>query len=445
MASITLCPRANTTLFVCDSCLNTLRPRRSQLGAVRRLNTPAAQNAPPPRFSATATRAIIARTAQQTRQNYPRRRYATDVTIAPHPALSSKGLAPLPNRRLISLSGPDAAKFLQGLITNNVDAHPSSPFYCAFLSARGRVLWDAFIWVLPAKEWACYIEVDSEEADSLMKHLKRHKLRSKITIASVPENEIGVWSAWGFTESQLQDDSLISSFLDPRAPDFGVRCLFQGNQGMEGRVDPPFPILDTQQYHIRRYLYGIPEGPKEIQRENALPMEFNFDLSDGIDFRKGCYVGQELTIRTKHTGVVRKRILPVQLYRAGDSLSTEEDMPKFDPTWTIGESLESGTDIKPLPQYADAKRVRATGKYIAGIGNVGLALCRLEMMTDMGITNEGGSYKPGSEFIVKDAETPTAEDTVRIKAIVPQWFREKERAVWSKGRRPTMAAEVDGV
>jgi len=143
--------------------------------------------------------------------------------------------------------------------------------------------------------------------------------------------------------------------------------------------------------------------------------------------------------------VVRKRILPVQLYRAGDSPPAEEDMPTFDPTWTIGESLESGTDIKPLPQYADAKRVRATGKYIAGIGNVGLALCRLEMMTDMGITNEGGTYKPGSEFIVKSAEASTAEDAVRIKAIVPQWFREKERAVWSKGRRPTMAAEVDGV
>jgi folate-binding protein YgfZ len=325
-----------------------------------------------------------------------------------------------------------------------VDAHPSSPFYCAFLNARGRVLWDAFIWAIPDKEWACYIEVDSEEADGLLKHLKRHKLRSKITLAAVPENEVGVWSAWGLTQDQLQDDSLISSFLDPRAPGFGVRCLFQGNQGMEGKTNPPFPILDTQQYHIRRYLYGIPEGPKEIQRENALPMEFNFDLSDGIDFRKGCYVGQELTIRTKHTGVVRKRILPVQLYRAGDSIGADKDAPDFDPTWTAGESLESGTDIKPLPQFADPKRVRATGKYIAGIGNVGLALCRLEMMTDMGITNEGGSYKQGAEFILKSAESTAAEDSVRIKAIVPQWFREKERAVWSKGRRPTTAAEVDG-
>lgn len=300
---------------------------------------------------------------------------------------------------------------------------------------------DAFIWVFAEAEWACYIEVDGEEAEILLKHLKRHKLRSKINISMVPDNLVGVWAAWGFEEDQLQDPSLIASLYDPRAPGFGVRCLFQGNQDLSGeKANPPFPILETQQYHIRRYLHGIPEGSKEIQREGALPMEFNFDLSDGIDFRKGCYVGQELTIRTKHTGVVRKRILPVQLYRAGDSVSAEDTVPRFDPTWTAGEALETGTDIKPLPAYADAKRVRATGKFIAGIGNVGLALCRLEMMTDMRISNEGGSWKPDSEFIVQSAEG--TEDSVRIKAVVPQWFKEREKAVWNK-ERGTKTADMD--
>ncbi|KAF2703385.1 Aminomethyltransferase folate-binding domain-containing protein, partial [Pleomassaria siparia CBS 279.74] len=330
--------------------------------------------------------------------------------------LAKRGLAPLPHRRLVSLSGPDAAKFLQGLITNNVETSKTS-FYCAFLNARGRVLWDAFIWVFPGKEWSCYIEVDGDEADMLLKHLKRHKLRSKITVSMVPENEVGIWAAWGFEQSALQDESLILSLPDPRAPYFGTRCLFQGNQGGDGvKANPPFPVIDTQQYHIRRYLHGIPEGPKEIQRESALPMEFNFDLSEGIDFRKGCYVGQELTIRTKHTGVVRKRVLPVQL-------SLQE---------TGVNQVSTGLDIKPLPGYADPNRVRATGKFLVGIGNVGLALCRLEMMTDMRVGNEGVTFNPSAVFIVKDGIE--SQEAVRIKAIVPTWFRERERAVWSKGR-----------
>ena len=114
----------------------------------------------------------------------------SSYSTASIPEQSSLGIAPLPHRRLVSLSGVDAAKFLQGLITNNVDPSFESSFYSAFLDARGRVLWDVFIWVWPdllaqKGQWACYIEVDEAEVDALKKHLKKHKLRSKIHIQDV--------------------------------------------------------------------------------------------------------------------------------------------------------------------------------------------------------------------------------------------------------------------
>jgi folate-binding protein YgfZ len=333
---------------------------------------------------------------------------------------------------LISLSGPDAPKFLQGLVTKNIDPEQSEPVYSAFLDARGRVLWDIFIWRWPtqnSEEWSCYLEVDSREVDSCLKHLKKHKLRSKIKLEAVPEGNVSVWSCWGVGVTDLPPAPIIASLTDPRAPGFGTRFLIQ-EQGIpgEGKID----IVDTQQYHLRRYLYGIPEGQREIQRESALPMECNIDLSEGIDFRKGCYVGQELTIRTKHTGVVRKRILPVQLYHPDSPAPQEDGAPCYDPNWK-GEVAE-GTDIKQLAEEGSIKKGRATGKFISGIGNVGLAMCRLEMMTPMRVSAEGGTYKRGAEFGLQISDEE-GEKPMRIKAFVPQWLKERESQVWDKGRQ----------
>ncbi|KAF2004206.1 Aminomethyltransferase folate-binding domain-containing protein [Amniculicola lignicola CBS 123094] len=351
------------------------------------------------------------------------------------PAPATEGVVQLSHRRLISLSGSDAAKFLQGLITNNVIANNHSNFYSAFLDARGRVLWDVFVWSHPGpanKEWGCYIEVDGADVEILMKHLKKHKLRSKIKIQIVGEEEdLSIWAAWGPDLIQLQEPSMIISLKDPRAHNFGDRYLIRGDAAsME--YSGQYPVVDLQQYHLRRYLFGIAEGQKEIQRESALPMECNVDLSEGINFNKGCYVGQELTIRTKHTGVVRKRMLPVQLYHAGDPIPSNTDAVSFDSGWSDAPP-ETGSDIKQLDDQGSIKKGRATGKFIAGIGNVGLALCRLEMMTSMRISAEGGNWRPGMEFAVqgKDGEV---DSQIRVRAVVPEWLKEREQALWEKGR-----------
>jgi folate-binding protein YgfZ len=288
-------------------------------------------------------------------------------------------------------------------------------------------LWDAFVWVYPALlaekgTWSCYIEVDVSEVEALRKHLKRHKLRSKVAIELVLEEELGVWAAWGQANQSINSQAVIAELVDPRG-DLSTlwRILAKPDSGLVG---DGAETQDVQQYHLQRYRLGIAEGPQEIQRDSALPMEVNIDLAQGIDFKKGCYVGQELTIRTKHTGVVRKRMLPVQL-EFGNEISV---IP-----------IESGTDIKQLDEAGAIKKGRAAGKFVACIGNVGLALCRLEMMTSMKVSAEGGSFKEGMEFGVSVGGDG---QIVKVKPVLHRWFQERERTLWAKSK-PKIAADSE--
>jgi folate-binding protein YgfZ len=415
--------------YVCRSCQSSLTGSRNARFAPSRTYSTASSfkiyNAPQHLQQRTLS---TPKPLHPTRTLLPRnkrsRSYST-VNDALQPADS--GIAHLPHRRLISLSGPDTVKFLQGLITNNVHADRDQPFFAAFLDSRGRVLWDAFVWVYPALlaekgTWSCYIEVDVSEVEALRKHLKRHKLRSKVAIELVLEEELGVWAAWGQANQSINSQAVIAELVDPRG-DLSTlwRILAKPDSGLVG---DGAETQDVQQYHLQRYRLGIAEGPQEIQRDSALPMEVNIDLAQGIDFKKGCYVGQELTIRTKHTGVVRKRMLPVQL-EFGNEISV---IP-----------IESGTDIKQLDEAGAIKKGRAAGKFVACIGNVGLALCRLEMMTSMKVSAEGGSFKEGMEFGVSVGGDG---QIVKVKPVLHRWFQERERTLWAKSK-PKIAADSE--
>lgn len=196
-----------------------------------------------------------------------------------------------------------------------------------------------------------------------------------------------------------------------------------------------------QNYHIQRYLRGNAEGQGEIQRETALPMESNIDLSGGIDFKKGCYVGQELTIRTKHTGVVRKRVLPVRFHAPNSPIEREaqasdhEYLSKaFDPSFTP--IPQPGMAIKQLDEAGNTQKGRVGSKIIAAIGNVGLASCRLENMTSMRVSVEGGSYKPGMEFGV-DVDG----QIVKVEPVLYDWFVKRKAMLWDKEGRKEMSVE----
>lgn len=257
------------------------------------------------------------------------------------------------------------------------------------------------------------IEVDANEVEALARHLKRYKLRAKVGIRVVDEAEMSIWATWG--KQSTFGVSSKTGGLDQRAPDMGGRVILSGDLKLEGSDGH----VEGGGYNIRRMMMGVAEGQGEILKESALPQESNIDYMGGIDFRKGCYVGQELTIRTHHTGVVRKRILPVQLYSSeGDSRPPDSLI------------YDENTKIILPPKGANISRVdkkgRSAGKWLGGVGNIGLALCRLEIMTDTVLTGEGSQWSPEHEFKVAwEPEEGREGGEVRVKAFVPSWHQSR--------------------
>lgn len=359
-----------------------------------------------------------------------RRQFASSASP---PAPPTSGLVALSSRKLISVSGPDAGKFLQGIVTANVTPSKGGPreegFYSAFLTATGRVLHDVFIYPVSAGTRGAaegdgfLIEVDADQAKRLEKIIKRYKLRANVVVRGVNPDEANVWHAWDDSQSsQLNvaaDDSRLA-IKDPRVPGLGYRIIQYGN----GRPEIDLDTTDETGYTIRRYLMGVPEGQDEILREHSLPLESNIEYMNGIDFHKGCYVGQELTIRTKHRGVVRKRILPCVVY------------PKDKPApQTLAYHAGEATDASPEAITADmipaetsigrsGKRGRSAGKWLKGIGNIGLGICRLEIMTDVVLPGEqaAATFSEGDEFVLEWGEEGVKEG-VKVKAFVPDWLR----------------------
>ena len=350
-------------------------------------------------------------------RSLPSRPYRSSRSFAnarerPPPA---SGFAKLSSRRLISVTGDDATKYLQGLIAANLSrssAGSRTALYSVFLNAQGRVLYDVFIY--PAQtdglDNGLLVEVDANEVDALYKHLKRYKLRAKIGLRIVDRGEVNVWSAWG-QQDTIRGNAVCDERVPKREghPDMGSRILLAESQKLEIEGEE----VEQDTYDLRRIGLGVPEGQGDILKETALPQESNIDYMRGVDFRKGCYVGQELTIRTHHTGVVRKRILPVQLYPSRDEIPTAIS---YDST-SVEQLPPSGSNLSRVD-----KKGRSAGKWLGGVGNIGLALCRLEVMTDTVLTGEGSQWSPENEFKMSWKDGPTNQDQeIQVKAFVPWW------------------------
>ncbi|XP_071450663.1 putative transferase CAF17 homolog, mitochondrial, partial [Hetaerina americana] len=243
----------------------------------------------------------------------------------------------LSNRSIVRVSGSDAVDYLQGLITNDMKHLSDDPvstkegrqhlraMYCMFLDARGRVILDSIIYRVLTKNKndeltdIFYVECDSEMSATLLKHLKLYKLRKRVDISQISD-ELDVWvkfcpdvaeseraSSYLFEEIKSQGSL---AFRDPRLHSLGVRILCpKGDFNKTANVQ----ILESGHYRVHRYRLGVGEGMNDIPPGNSFPLEANCDYLHGVSFHKGCYVGQELTARTHHTGVVRKRLMPLSL------------------------------------------------------------------------------------------------------------------------------------
>jgi tRNA-modifying protein YgfZ len=200
-------------------------------------------------------------------------------------------VAHLPSRVVIALSGPDWRSFLQGLLTQDVEGlAPGELRFGALLTPQGRLLYDLFI---TAWQDGCLLDVERAWLPALVQRLTIYRLRAKVEIAEAP---VTVYAAWP------QDPAPPGWLADPRLPALGARGY---------RVsDIPAPTATEADYDAHRLSLGVP-GPADWGTEKTYPIEANFDLLNGVDFKKGCFVGQETTSRMKRRGQVKSRMLPI--------------------------------------------------------------------------------------------------------------------------------------
>jgi len=203
-------------------------------------------------------------------------------------------IAPLRSRAVVSLNGPDWRDFLQGLITQDaLTLAPGEIRLAALLTPQGRLLFDLF---LVGQGEDCLIDCAATDRQALVDRLTLYRLRAKVDIAA---SSAPVLAAWGMA------DPPADFHPDPRAPGLGFR-------GYGAAPPVGVSVADEAAYDGHRLSLGVP-ATADWAGLATYPIEANFDLLHGIDFKKGCFVGQETTSRMKRRGAIRSRMAPITL------------------------------------------------------------------------------------------------------------------------------------
>jgi tRNA-modifying protein YgfZ len=216
--------------------------------------------------------------------------------------MSQCNAALLSDRAVVRVSGPAAHGFLQGLITNDIDkAKPGGAIHAGLLTPQGKILFDFF--VVPAAD-GFLLEIAKAKAGELAQRLGFYKLRAQVEIAEDPS--FAVAAAWG-APPRLPDGAI--AYADPRLSALGLRILLQAEADARNLG---CTIAGEDAYHAHRIALGVPEGGRDYAFGDAFPHEAMFDRLAGVDFDKGCFIGQEVVSRMEHRGIARKRIVGVE-------------------------------------------------------------------------------------------------------------------------------------
>lgn len=208
----------------------------------------------------------------------------------------------LPSRTALRIGGADARNFLQGLITNDIGkVQGTKAVHAGLLSPQGKVLFDFF---LVADADGFLVDVARDKASELAQRLAFYRLRAAVEIGDDPSREVA--ACWGAAPAQ-PDGAIVCA--EPRLPALGYRAfLAVGTNPAELGCE----AASEQDYHAFRIGLGVPEGGRDYAFGDAFPHEALFDQLNGVDFNKGCFVGQEVVSRMEHRGTTRKRIVPVE-------------------------------------------------------------------------------------------------------------------------------------
>jgi folate-binding protein YgfZ len=212
--------------------------------------------------------------------------------------------AHLTDRGVVRVGGEDAEQFLDGLFTCDLDrVMPDKPRFGALLTPQGKILFDFIVFQAPKEAGGGYcLDVARGFAPDLAKRLGFYKLRAKVTIEDRSE-ALAVIAGWGDSPKPADEVGLVAE--DPRLASLGWRAIVAAEDAAE------FAQADAQAYHAHRIAAGVPEGGRDYLFGDAFPHEALMDQLHGVDFDKGCYVGQEVVSRMQHRGTARTRFVPV--------------------------------------------------------------------------------------------------------------------------------------
>jgi folate-binding protein YgfZ len=281
-----------------------------------------------------------------------------DLPLPSEPLVLADG-----GRGVLALSGEEARGFLQGLVTNDVErVGPGRAVYAALLTPQGRYLHDFFIAAAP--DGALWLDCEAERRQDLIRRLTVYRLRAKVSIADAGERLalLRLFGAGALERLTLPADAGAARqvgggvvFVDPRDARLGACAILPRAEAADWAAKLGFRPGTRDHYEPLRLALGVPEGGRELEPEKSLPMESRLDLLNGIDWQKGCYVGQELTARMKYRALVKRRLVPV---------GVEGSMP------------DPGT-----PLLLDGEEV---GVMRGAAGGYGLALLRMDKLETAG-------------------------------------------------------------
>jgi tRNA-modifying protein YgfZ len=280
----------------------------------------------------------------------------------------------LPDRGVVKVVGDDARTFLNGLFTTDVGkVTPGTPCFAALLTPQGKIIVDCIVAEAPKEDGGgFFLDCPRALAGEFVTKLNFYKLRAKVLAEDLSE-VLGVMALWdGAGESEYG-----LGYPDPRLPALGQRIMLPSHLAMKAADELGASFLDAPAYDAHRIALGVPRGGIDFIYGDAFPHETDMDQLNGVDFDKGCYVGQEVVSRVEHRGTARKRILPV---------TVEAHAPEAGSVVMAGE--------KPIGVMGSAA------------GERGLAMLRLDYMSD-----------------AQSAGTPLIAGGVTIRPSKPAWAR----------------------
>ena len=283
----------------------------------------------------------------------------------------------LRDRGLLAVGGGDRLAFLQGLISNDIHkAGPARAIYAALLTPQGKVVHDFFVLAEPGGA-RLLLDCERGRIADLERRLTAYRLRAEVAFEDVSD----AYDVAALIGAGAQETAGLASeagaaralgggvaYIDPRLAAAGARAALPAGGATALLVDLGFAAADAAAYDRWRLGLGLPDGSRDILVEKSFPLECGFDELNGVDYEKGCYIGQELTARIHHRGKVRKRLVPVRI----EGRPPAPGVPLMLGENTAGEmrSAREGRGIALLRLDRIDEAVREDSAFTAGVARI---------------------------------------------------------------------------